>query len=165
VLLQLLDVVAQQLDVLQLQQLEQLQLDDVKPSSWSSCARSRTSNVSPSISSSSSFSSGTIVAPSFHQTDADRDHAQLLVLPQLQLVVDVVLPQLQEQLQQLDVLQLQQLVLHRAVMSSDRSAMSTTSNVSLSSSSSSSFRSAVMSDSPPSRFRCGRGIAVGPAAR
>jgi hypothetical protein len=72
VLLQLLDVVAQQLDVLQLQVLEQLQLDDEKPSSWSSCARSRTSKVSPSISSSSSFSSGTIVAPSFRQADADR---------------------------------------------------------------------------------------------
>lgn len=67
---------------------------------------------------------------------------QLLVLPELQLVVDVVLPQLHEQLQQLEVLQLQQLVL--PAISSLSSATSITSNVSLSSSSSSWVRNRAM---------------------
>lgn len=122
------------------------QLDEQKFGSWELETESRmsdpsntswTSNVSLSSSFSSDRSSVGCWFTFISSLDGPCRQAQLLVLPELQLVVDVVLPQLLEQEQQLEQLQLQQLVLHQPAISSLSSATSITSNVSLSSSSSS----------------------------
>ena len=136
VLLQLEDVVLQQLDVLQLHVLELLQLHaQVAATSMDRSARSQTSKVSLSSSCSSMLRLGIIVVTSLLLGRSRRwsgagGQAQLLVLPQLLLVV----------LHVLLVEQLQQLVEQSAGVSTPSSGRSQTSNVSLSSSRSSADR-------------------------